>query len=1178
MEKQLTWYLKLRHERKLRGWSQAYIAEMIGSDLKTVGRWEQGKAFPSPHFRQRLVELFGKNAEELELLEEAGSNGVTSGQVSKYINADKPPQHISWQKDWGEAPHIEYFYGREKELTEVERWIMEDHCRLIAVLGIGGVGKTTFAAMLAKQVQDNFGYVFWRSLQNAPSVESIVVSFLQFVSNQRRMNLPKDLDAQISLLITSLREHRCLLILDNVESVLQAGKRAGQYLAGYEGYGKLFQRVGEVDHQSSLLLTSREKPKEIARMEGNISPMRSLLLPGMEQGDGQKLLEDKDLFGSDDIWATLVHLYSGNPLALKLISEPIRELFGGDIASFLREEQTVFGEMQDLLDLQFHRLSGLEQDVIFWLAIEREVVTLNEIQANILHPVSKGAILAVFDSLRRRSMIETHGDGRFTLQPVITEYATERFVERVCREIETETIELFGSHALIKADSNDYVRDSQVRLILAPVAERLLAAFRKEEIEKKFKRILATLRTLHPSQSSYAAGNLLNLLVYLHTDLRGSDFSHLAVRQAYLQGAALPEVNFSHSDLATSVFSDTFSNILCVTLSPNGKLLAAGTTTAEVRLWYADTVTPLFTCPGHEDGIRSVAFSPDSSILASGSEDQTIRLWNTNTGECLKVLRGHTSLVRSVAFSPDGKVLASGGEDRTMRTWDVSTGLPLNTMEGHMHWVRSIAFSPDGSILASSGDDQAIRLWDTSTCHSLKVLNGHTAAVRSIAFSPDGKVLASGSDDRTIRLWDTSSGDYFKILHGHAHRVRSIAFTSNGQILASSSDDQTIRLWDSGSGHCLKVLQGHTNRIWSIAFFPSDKVLVSASEDDTMRFWEVRNGQCVKTLQGYSTNLIKSVAFSPDGQTIASGSEDQLIRLWEVSTGQCLKTLRGHANRVRAVVFSPDGVTVASGSEDETVRLWNAYTGECLKILRGHTHLVRCIAFNADGSVLASASHDQTVRLWNVRTGHCLKTLRGHNDLVWCVAISPDGQLVASSSEDQTVRLWDAQTGECLKVLQGHTHRVWSIAFSPTNSTIASSSDDQTVKIWDVRTGHCLKTLHVHSSWVRSVAFSHDGNVLASGSHDETVRLWDAQTGQYLRVLHGHSSCIWSVAFSPVESTVASGSDDGTIKLWNADTGECITTLRSDRPYERMNLAGAKGLTEAQKTSLKMLGATEDKQ
>src|SRR5205085_4220137 len=188
--------------------------------------------------------------------------------------------------------------------------------------------------------------------------------------------------------------------------------------------------------------------------EGNTSPVRSLPLPGMEPVDGQKLLEDKALFGLDETWATFVHLYSGNPLALKLVSEPIREVFGGNIASFLEEEKTVFGEMQDLLDPQFQRLSGLEREVMFWLALEREAVTLNEIQANILQSVSKGAILAVFDSLRRRSMIETSGDGRFTLQPVIMEYVTERFVEQVCQEIETESIELFGSHALIKAHIN----------------------------------------------------------------------------------------------------------------------------------------------------------------------------------------------------------------------------------------------------------------------------------------------------------------------------------------------------------------------------------------------------------------------------------------------------------------------------------------------------------------------------------------------------------------------------------------------------------------------------------------------------------------------------------------------------------------------------------------------------
>jgi WD40 repeat protein len=69
---------------------------------------------------------------------------------------------------------------------------------------------------------------------------------------------------------------------------------------------------------------------------------------------------------------------------------------------------------------------------------------------------------------------------------------------------------------------------------------------------------------------------------------------------------------------------------------------------------------------------------------------------------------------------------------------------------------------------------------------------------------------------------------------------------------------------------------------------------------------------------------------------------------------------------------------------------------------------------------------------------------------------------------------------------------------------------------------------------------------------------------------------VWTVAFDPSGSVVASGGDDETIKLWNVYTGECLKTLRSDRPYERMNITGAVGLTESQKASLKALGAMEN--
>jgi hypothetical protein len=52
--------------------------------------------------------------------------------------------------------------------------------------------------------------------------------------------------------------------------------------------------------------------------------------------------------------------------------------------------------------------------------------------------------------------------------------------------------------------------------------------------------------------------------------------------------------------------------------------------------------------------------------------------------------------------------------------------------------------------------------------------------------------------------------------------------------------------------------------------------------------------------------------------------------------------------------------------------------------------------------------------------------------------------------------------------------------------------------------------------------------------------------------------------------------DDGVITLWDWHRGEALRRLRRDRPYERLNITGIRGLTEAQKASLRALGAVED--
>ncbi|NJL11066.1 MAG: hypothetical protein HC908_15310 [Calothrix sp. SM1_7_51] len=126
-----------------------------------------------------------------------------------------------------------------------------------------------------------------------------------------------------------------------------------------------------------------------------------------------------------------------------------------------------------------------------------------------------------------------------------------------------------------------------------------------------------------------------------------------------------------------------------------------------------------------------------------------------------------------------------------------------------------------------------------------------------------------------------------------------------------------------------------------------------------------------------------------------------------------------------------------------------------------------------------------------------------------------------------------------------------------------------------MKSDECIHILCGHDYWIPSVAFSPDSKILASGGNDKKIKLWDVNSGTCLKTLQGHSHWVDSVAFSADGQTLVSGSWDETIKLWNVETGECLKTLK-DRPYERMNITGVKGLTGAEIATLKALGAVED--
>jgi WD40 repeat protein len=1170
------------------GYSISYLTRDIGPKLWKLLGQALGETVSKTNFKAALKrqESRGVGEHGSRGAGERGSRGARelgspgAGELRKFIHSTS---NIHKRADWGDASEVRLFYGRSEELTTLCQWIQSDRCRLVALLGMGGIGKTSLALKLAQQLQDDFEGVIWRSLRNAPPLKTLLGDWVSFLSGQQ------DTQAKLERLMYWLRQSRFLLILDNLETILQEGDYAGQYRPGYENYGELFQLMGESVHQSCLILTSREKPAEIAASEGIELSIRSWQLSGSLEA-ARTLIQTKGLFGSDILKEQLCQLYGCNPLALKIVATSIQELFDGDIGAFLEQDAVVFSGIHRLLDQQLRRCTPLEKTIMYWLAINREWTTISELATDIVPPVSRADLLEALESLSWRSLIEKRS-GSYTQQPVVMEYVIEYIITRICQEIFGQPIALLNRHALLKAQGKDYVKDAQISQILQPILNRLHTALGSQEnIEHQLRQILVKLQAESALQPGYAGGNLLNLLCQLQTDLTGYDFSGLTVWQADLREVNLYQVNFADCDLAQSVFMETLAIPVTVKFSPDGQFLATGDADGEVRLWRVADGKNLLSCKEHASWVWSVAFSPDGKLLASGSDDRTIKLWDLSTGRCKCTLQGHRSQIWSVAFSPDGQMLASGSEDQTVKLWDIHTGECINTLEGHTHWVRSVAFSPMGRMLASGSEDQTVKIWNLQTQECCQTLQGHDGQVWAIAYSSDGQTLVSSSSDRTVKLWHLPTGECLKTFQGHTNWVRTVALSPDGETIASGSEDHTVKLWNVQTGQCYQTLKGHRNWVRSVDFSPDGKSIASGSGDHTVKLWDVRNGRCGKTLQGY-THRVWSVAFSPNGQILASGNDDHTVKLWEWSQGQCYQTLRGHSHAVCSVAFSPVrkafsggvGQTLASGSSDQTVKLWDIQTRQCLQTWQEHQSRVWSVAFSRDGETLASGSSDQTIKIWDVNTGRCRQTLQGHSNWVCSLAFRPgstlnsgeSGLMLASGSYDQTLKLWNLETGECSQTLQGHGNWVWSIAFSPDGKILASGSGDHTIKLWDVETGQCYQTLSGHTSRVWSVAFSPNGQFLASGSSDQTVKLWDLSTGQCCQTLQGHTNLVWSVAFHPMGRILASGSQDETIKVWDIETGECLQTLKADRPYEGLNITGVQGLTQAQLVSLKALGADD---
>jgi WD40 repeat protein len=1129
---------------------------------------------------------------------------------------------VSFREDIGRSPDIVAFRGREKDLTALKKRIFDkkNPCQLLLLLGRGGAGKTYLSLKLVQEIKKEFDCYIWRSLEDAREVDYILADWLKILSNFQEAELPHSFEAKVERLLHYLRTQRCLLVLDNVEAIWKSQELVGVYRPGCENYGKLMAALGTSSHQSCVILTSREKPDEIKLAEIDTPRICTWLTNGLELHEARQILEYRNLKGPDEELALLVKSCGGNPRTLQRIFYTIKEYYGSDINQYLVYHLNPDGFLDDreAFEEQFSRLTITEQNILYWLAVEREPVIRQTLMSDLQNPALRYFETAL-DSLIRRLMIEKFTTSAspevyYGLQPLDKQYITALLVERTTAEIKEKKFGTLYSVALLKASSAAYILRMQSNLILEPVIDSLLQVAQEEtddleeawqQLEERLLYAFRELQTRPKVRQGYTGGNLLNLLGTAHKrqnkpTIIGYDFTNLNLWYAYLAGFDVQETNFSNSDLSGAVFNEVIDEVFCLTYSPNGKYLAAGDVNGIIHLWETPNHKHYARLAGHTKFVRALVFSHDGKFIISCSLDATIRVWKIQTQECVKVSTEHQKQIWTLALSADGKLMVSGSSDGTVKLWDTASWECLRTLmtypdQRYHGEIRSVAFSCDGKWLALGGANSILEIWDAQHLEkivSLTVLS--SGAINSVNFSSDSQKLAVGSDDRLVKVWGVSDDwPCLLTLEGHTDRPNSVVFSPDNTKLASGARDGTVRIWNADTGECLRQCQGHLDWIHIVIFSPDGETILSCGKDHTIRFWSVATGECIQIIEGYS-EIIFTPTFSPDGKLLATGGDDYCIRLWDVyNGGSNFKILRGHKDRVEDLAFSPDGLLLSSGSNDGAVKIWQVATGAMLKDLTFPTRLgPYSVVFSPDGEYLAITGENKQIYLLEVATWQTKYTLQGFLRTLTSLCFSSDNKLLAATCRDGTIRIWNtlalAEGDEPLAVLRGHTRRHIYLTFStqPTKEgsyILVSGGEDGVINFWvwaaDVATFRLLNSWQTLKS-IQQLSISPDNKFLAASSHDESVRVW------YYRNEGGPLELYWGfqaaerwlgshISISPDgQLLVTSGYSES--KIWNLASKSLHQELRVVKPYHNLNIYNVRGLSSGTVLSLKLLGAISE--
>lgn len=440
------------------------------------------------------------------------------------------------QVNWDAVPTAVHLNGRETELYQLEHWLLKEQCRLVAVLGVSGQGKTALVADLVHRLVEKsegtatvggqltlFTRIVWSSASGGATVAQILQAWITQLMAAPSPVTPlftqpaPPIDLLLAPLLQLLRQERCLLILDQAESLLRnTTPQAGEE----EALAMLFRWLTEGEHQSALIFSSALQPQSLVQLARHSSLLRLLRLTGLSTTAGVELLNRYGLARYNLDLAQLVTRYAGNPRALTLLSGIAHHFPAHTLELILQREPLLFAELHKVLKQQFDQLPPLAQKMSVWLAIEQAPITFELLWEHFLKSHRTSAVMAAYTSLQQALLVEQAEDLHTVRLPALFElYVIHHVVDQLVEELNTQD-QFFSpiylnSYLLLNPQRTAQVQALQNQVILQPILKTLVATWGVAGLIRRFHDLISVLNTYPLPAGRYAQPNLQALLTLL---------------------------------------------------------------------------------------------------------------------------------------------------------------------------------------------------------------------------------------------------------------------------------------------------------------------------------------------------------------------------------------------------------------------------------------------------------------------------------------------------------------------------------------------------------------------------------------------------------------------------------------------------------------------------------------